>query len=95
MERHLEELRQKQRKLTFLLGGTIHRLYKAGAVRFLYTSEGVKEEEEVLRLLRFLDYIEERISKLEQIYSDEGLKQALSQEPEEAQEQETAEEKRR
>lgn len=68
MEQHIEELRQKQRKLTLVLGDKIYRLYRAQAIRFLYTSDGVVEEDEVNKLIRLLDYLDERIQKLEEIY---------------------------
>lgn len=88
MDKYLEDLRQKQRKLTFLLGEKVENLYKSGLLRFLYTSDSVKEEEEVLRLLRFIGYLEERITKLTQINSkdDELAYQGVSQNTEESEE---------
>lgn len=68
MEQRVEELRQKQKKLTFALGDKIRRLYKSQGVRFLYTSEGVEDEEGVNKLIRLLDYLDERIEKFEEIY---------------------------
>lgn len=89
MEQHLQELRQKQRKLTFLLGEKIENLYTSGLLRFLYTSDGVKDEEEVLKLLRLLGYIEERIAKLSHFYGEDELgSDTLAQEAEEKEETE-------
>lgn len=68
MEDHVAELRQKQKKLTFLLGDKVRRLYKSQAVRFLYTSDGVEDEEDINKLIRLLEYLNDRIRKLEEIY---------------------------
>lgn len=71
MDRRIEEMRQKQKKLTLLLGEKVYRLYKSQGVRLLYTSEGVYEEEEVRKLVRLLDYLDERIQKFEELYGDD------------------------
>jgi len=71
MKDKVEELKRKHRKLTFLLGQLIYKLYQSQAIRFLYTSGGIKEEEEVGKMLRLLDYLNERIKKFEEIYYEE------------------------
>ena len=71
MEQSLEELAQKQKKLTFLLGEKMRELYKSSAVRFLYTSEGVSEESEVLKLIKLLDYLEDRTQIYKELYCEE------------------------
>lgn len=93
MEQRLEELRQKQKKLIFLLGEKVEGLYRSGLLRFLYTSEGVKDEEDVLKLLRFLGYIEDRITKIVQICGEEDALTAdgLAQKADEEEEAEEAE----
>jgi hypothetical protein len=67
----LEELNRKQRKVTYLLGEIIYKLYQSKIIRFLYTSEGAEEEKEVKKTLKLLDYICERIKKLEEVYPEE------------------------
>ncbi|MBF0477922.1 MAG: HEAT repeat domain-containing protein [Candidatus Omnitrophica bacterium] len=71
MEQQLEELRLKEKKLIYLLGETMFNLYKSQGVRFLYTSAGEEKEKEVTKLVRLLDYIEDRIVKIEEIYNEE------------------------
>lgn len=68
----LEDLKRKNRKVTFYLGDLIYKLYVSQSLRFFYTSEGLEQEKEVKRILRLLDYIRERIEKLEYVYPETG-----------------------
>ncbi|MBF0479918.1 MAG: HEAT repeat domain-containing protein [Candidatus Omnitrophica bacterium] len=87
MEQQLDELRAKEKKLIFLFGETMYHLYKSQSVRFLYTSAGEEQEKEVTKLVRLLDYIEDRIAKLEELYAAEE-----EDEEEDSDEEETEEE---
>ncbi|HBR14152.1 MAG TPA: hypothetical protein DD723_01225 [Candidatus Omnitrophica bacterium] len=71
MAQHLQEIKLKQKKLIFLFGEIMYHFYKSQDVRFLGTSEGEAKEKEVEKLVRLLDYLQERIQKFEEIYDDE------------------------
>lgn len=82
MDHRVEELLEKQKKLTFVLGETLYRLYRSQAVRFLYTSDSVEEEEGVRKLVRLLEYLEDRIRKFEEIYGKEDEEEMTDEESE-------------
>ena len=63
MTTDMEELSRKHRKLVFLLGEVLYKLYRSELVRFLYTSDGVKDEEEVDKIISLLGYLDGRIVK--------------------------------
>lgn len=94
MEQSMEELVQKQKKLTFLLGEKMYQLHKSLAVRFLYTSEGVSEESEVLKLLRLLDYLEDRTQIYQELYGEEEGEESSEEEESLEEEKEAPEEER-
>jgi hypothetical protein len=68
----LQELRSKQRKLTFVLGELLYGLYKVQHIRFLYTSYGVKREREVEKILKLLNHLTNRMKKFQELYSVES-----------------------
>jgi hypothetical protein len=66
----LEDLKRKNRKLTFYLGDLVYKLYVSQSLRFFYTSDGLEQEKEVKRLLQLLDYLRERMEKSESAYPE-------------------------
>ncbi|MBF0503601.1 MAG: HEAT repeat domain-containing protein [Candidatus Omnitrophica bacterium] len=66
MEPQLQELKDKHRKLVFLFGEQIHQLYKSQDINFIFSPEGRLKEKEIDRLIRLLDYLDERISDLQE-----------------------------
>lgn len=68
----LEELRRKKRKLVFVLGDLLYALHKTQNIRFLYTSSGVGQEEEVQKMMRLIDYISARIKKFAELSCQQG-----------------------
>lgn len=100
MEQQLKELELKQRKLIFMLGEKLFDLLRTDDVRFRYTADGIDRQKEVDKLLTLMNYLEDRIEKLdEQLlaeeYSDEDDgddEDAAAEEAEEAEEVEQNEE---
>ncbi|MBF0521939.1 MAG: hypothetical protein HQL24_02665 [Candidatus Omnitrophica bacterium] len=65
MKKQLDDLQLKKKKLLFLLGEAMSSLYKAQKLRVLYTSDAVDSEAEVLKLLRLMEHLQDKIKKLE------------------------------
>ncbi|MEI6437173.1 MAG: HEAT repeat domain-containing protein [Candidatus Omnitrophota bacterium] len=81
MEQQLRELEQKQRKLIFLFGEKLFELSRTQDVRFRYTFEGESEKKEVDRLLTLMNYLEDRIEKLDDAADEEEeVEEALEEE---------------
>ncbi len=80
MEDHLEALRQKQKKLTFLFGELVYGLCRSDDARF----RPIAENKEAKKFLDLLDYLADRIDKIEALYSVELEAEAQAEEDEAA-----------
>ena len=67
MPNQLDDLKRKNKKLKYLLGELVHKLHTEESIRFLFTSQGVNEENNVKKTLELLNYLEKRILNLEEI----------------------------
>lgn len=66
MRTQLADLKSKNNKVKYLLGGMIYDLYKASSVRFLYSTDSAEEQKSVKKIFALLDDVNERIAKLKQ-----------------------------
>ena len=62
----MNDINSKQKKLFYYLGNLLFELHKDNAVRFLYTTDGAKQEEEVEKVMGLLAYLDERKNYLQQ-----------------------------
>ncbi len=62
----MDGLKQKQRKLLYHFGETIYELYRAECIDFTFPSGNEALEKETSKLLKLLNYMDERIQKFEQ-----------------------------
>ncbi|MBF0571449.1 MAG: HEAT repeat domain-containing protein [Candidatus Omnitrophica bacterium] len=71
MDQHLQELKSKQRKLIFLFGEAVYKLYKSKEISFGFASEDRPKEQEIEKITRLLDYLDERITKIEELEDED------------------------
>ena len=65
MEDHLQELRSKQKKLIFLLGEAVYKYCQSEDLSLDFLQEDGQAQQEIEKLVGLLDYIGERIEKVE------------------------------
>ncbi len=72
MNNPLEEIRQKQRKLVYHFGEQLYSFRRSGHLDFSFSSSNSVQEKEITKLLKLLQYMDERICKFEELSAREA-----------------------